>query len=73
MILIGFSLILLVVGVQSDAEMSVKKAFEDNDLKEIMDEFPEKVLKISYPSGVSVNFGNELTPTQVQGNIASVL
>ncbi|CAG9769314.1 unnamed protein product [Ceutorhynchus assimilis] len=27
---------------------------------------PAQVLKISYPSGVSVNLGNELTPTQVQ-------
>lgn len=27
---------------------------------------PEEVLKISYPSGVTVNLGNELTPTKVK-------
>lgn len=67
MILITLSLISLLVGAQSDSVMDVKKAFQENDLREIMDEFPEQLLKVTYPSGASVNFGNELTPTQVKG------
>jgi hypothetical protein len=67
MLSVSFSLILLFVGAANFHEMSVKKAFEDGGVSDILDVFPEKCLKINYPSGVSVDFGNELAPTQVKG------
>ncbi|XP_034234803.1 protein D3-like isoform X1 [Thrips palmi] len=33
---------------------------------DVVDKIPSEVAKVTYPSGASVNLGNELTPTQVK-------
>lgn len=46
--------------------MSVlQKIVSEKIVGDIIDEAPSKVLKITYPSGVTVQ-GTELTPTQVK-------
>lgn len=51
----------------SSSESNVETKFrEENIVPDILDAVPNELLKISYPSGVSVNLGNVLTPTQVQ-------
>lgn len=50
------------------ADEAVEKAFVDNeivaDLK--LAAAPKELVEITYPSGVTVNLGNELTPTEVK-------
>lgn len=46
--------------------MSILEKFSTEGIvKDVIDEAPGKVLKVSYPSGVTVE-GSELTPTQVK-------
>lgn len=51
-----------------DMTTDVETAFIDNeiltDLK--LEKAPKKLVEVNYPSGVTVNLGNELTPTQVK-------
>lgn len=50
------------------ADETVEKAFIDNeivaDLK--LAQAPKELVEITYPSGATVNLGNELTPTEVK-------
>lgn len=48
-----------------DVMSVLEKFFTDKIVADIIDEAPGKVLKVSYPSGVSAE-GVELTPTQVK-------
>lgn len=43
----------------------LEKFVTEGIVKDVIDEAPGKVLKLSYPSGVTVD-GSELTPTQVK-------
>lgn len=64
-----FALIVSCVTYQSEASAGdVETKFRDEEIvPDVLAVLPElKVLKISYPSGVSVNLGNVLTPTQVK-------
>lgn len=57
------------VAYQTEASSKdVKNKFQDEEIvPDVLDDLPQiKKLKINYPSGVSVNLGNILTPTQVQ-------
>jgi hypothetical protein len=43
------------------------KALEAHEVvPDVIDTLPPAVVNVSYPSGVSVNIGKELTPTQVK-------
>ncbi|XP_055586704.1 protein D3-like [Uranotaenia lowii] len=45
----------------------ILKVFTDNEvIPDVIDQAPTELAKISYPSGASVNGGNELTPTMVK-------
>ncbi|XP_055551534.1 protein D3-like [Wyeomyia smithii] len=47
--------------------MTVQKIFSDHEvIPDVIDAAPAELAKISYPSGVVANGGNELTPTQVK-------
>lgn len=35
-------------------------------IPDVIDTIPPAIVKVKYPSGVSVDVGNELTPTQVK-------
>ncbi|XP_026489059.2 protein D3-like [Vanessa tameamea] len=46
---------------------AVAKAFESNGVvPDVIPKAPSCLVKVKYPSGVEVNLGNELTPTQVK-------
>lgn len=48
-------------------EMSVSDLFTQHEIvPDVLDEAPKAVLKVSYPSGVTLQTGSELTPTQVK-------
>ncbi|XP_001850217.2 protein D1 [Culex quinquefasciatus] len=53
---------------ETRSEMAdVQKAFTDHEVvPDVVDAAPTELAKVSYPSGVSANGGNELTPTQVK-------
>lgn len=57
----------VVSGIQASSD-EVKTKFIDAKISpDVLESVPDlKALKISYPSGVTVNLGNVLTPTQVQ-------
>lgn len=45
----------------------VQKAFTEHEVvPDVVDAAPVELAKVTYPSGVSANGGNELTPTQVK-------
>lgn len=45
----------------------VEKAFIDNEIvPDSLSVAPKKMVNVSYPSGVTVNLGNKLTPTKVK-------
>ena len=50
------------------SESGIQHKFRDNEIiPDVLEEVPElETLKISYPSGVNVDSGNVLTPTQVK-------
>jgi hypothetical protein len=52
----------------SGASNDVQSKFSDNEIvPDVLESLPEiETLKVSYPSGVSINLGNVLTPTQVK-------
>lgn len=63
------TLVVIAVFQKSQADMTdVETKFIENeivtDLK--LAKAPQKLVEINYPSGVTVNLGNELTPTQVK-------
>lgn len=63
------TIITLCVFYRSEAsESGIQHKFRDNEIiPDVLEEVPEiETLKISYPSGVSVESGNVLTPTQVK-------
>ncbi|CAH2094032.1 unnamed protein product [Euphydryas editha] len=46
---------------------SVAKAFEEHGVvPDVVPKAPASVIKVNFPSGVEVNLGNKLTPTQVR-------
>lgn len=46
---------------------SAKQKMEENQVvPDVIPVAPKDIAKVTYPSGVSVNLGNELTPTQVK-------
>lgn len=65
-----FKAFVLIIAVFSMtyADEAVEKAFIDNeivaDLK--LKQAPKELVEITYPSGATVNLGNELTPTEVK-------
>lgn len=55
-----------IIHVRASSEVT-QKLLEEQVVPDVLDSLPElKSLKISYPSGVTVNLGNVLTPTQVK-------
>ncbi|KAJ6637829.1 Phosphatidylethanolamine-binding protein like F40A3.3, partial [Pseudolycoriella hygida] len=55
----------IINGVPS--ECSVAEKFKEFEIvPDILSVAPSKLLQITYPSGVTVNLGNELTPTEVK-------
>lgn len=65
--IICFSLVLIANTQTAQEEMSAAQVFKDGEINNIIDQLPDKLLSISYPeSGVKVDSGNELTPTQVK-------
>uniref|UniRef100_A0A1Q3FF27 Putative phosphatidylethanolamine-binding protein n=1 Tax=Culex tarsalis TaxID=7177 RepID=A0A1Q3FF27_CULTA len=61
----------LTLGLGSEetrSEMAdVQKAFTEHEVvPDVVDAAPAELAKVTYPSGVSANGGNELTPTQVK-------
>lgn len=50
------------------ADDTVEKAFIDNEIvKDLkLPQAPKELVEVTYPSGVTVNLGNELTPTEVK-------
>lgn len=65
------SLVVLIIGVSSEPQSDVQANMtrllhEMHIVPEVIQTVPTNVLKVEYPSGVSVNLGNELTPTQVK-------
>jgi hypothetical protein len=60
--------VLLCGALLCEASNEVQSKFrEDEIVPDVLEDVPElETLKISYPSGVSVNMGNVLTPTQVK-------
>ncbi|XP_037049415.1 protein D3-like [Bradysia coprophila] len=64
-VLIAISLLALVNVAPSMCSVSAKfKEFEI--IPDILNVAPSKLIEITYPSGASVNLGNELTPTEVK-------
>ncbi|XP_058467297.1 protein D3-like [Malaya genurostris] len=58
---------LLICGVVSAEMLDLQKAFAEHGVvPDVVDVTPKEIAKIAYPSGVSVQGGNELTPTQVK-------
>lgn len=57
-----------ILAALSSTMAGVKELFvSDEIVKNLgLKEAPEKLVEISYPSGVSVDLGKELTPTQVK-------
>ncbi|XP_058467298.1 protein D3-like [Malaya genurostris] len=54
---------LVCLAVSEDPSM----AFEENGIvPDVIAESPQALLQVSYPSGLKINLGNELTPTQVK-------
>ncbi|CAG9559418.1 unnamed protein product [Danaus chrysippus] len=72
--LLRFAILLLIADstmvnfrVLARAMSSVAKAFEANAVvPDVVPKAPEAEVTVKYVSGVEVNFGNELTPTQVK-------
>lgn len=47
--------------------MSLIEAFKKDELiPDLIDSIPDKILKVSYDSGIELNPGSILTPTQVK-------
>ncbi|XP_070490205.1 protein D3-like [Chironomus tepperi] len=47
--------------------MSASEAFTSNEIvPDILDDAPKELLKVSYTSGINLEIGSELTPTQVK-------
>ncbi|XP_055907095.1 protein D2-like [Eupeodes corollae] len=46
--------------------MSTSKMQESGIVPEVIDVAPDEILQVTYPSGVKVDQGNNLTPTQVK-------
>ncbi|XP_055303786.1 protein D1-like [Sitodiplosis mosellana] len=66
-IIIAFVLIAMAAFIDSYTSSEVEKAFTDNEIvPDILNASPKKIINVSYPSGVTVSLGNELTPTQVK-------
>lgn len=69
-------LVVLVLGPASAADetgslttvtTTTSEAFERNQIvPDLLESAPQDALKVTYPSGVEVSLGNELTPTQVK-------
>lgn len=53
---------------QCEASSNIQTKFQEEEIvPDVLEKLPElKTLKISYPSGVDVDLGNVLTPTQVK-------
>ena len=66
--LLLITIITLCVYRSEASECGIQHKFRDSEIiPDVLEEVPElKTLKITYPSGVSVNSGNVLTPTQVK-------
>lgn len=57
----------LVFSIEAISGADVAKAFKDNEVEpDVVSVSPMQLVEVTYPSGVSVNLGNELTPTQVK-------
>lgn len=54
--------------IEASSSKEIQNKFRDEGISpDVIDDLPElSLLKISYPSGVNVNLGNVLTPTQVK-------
>jgi len=62
-----FICIFTVVSFVNALKMDVQKLFVENQIvPDVIDNAPKGSAQVSYPSGVTVNFGDELTPTQVK-------
>lgn len=47
--------------------MSASEAFTTNEIvPDILDDGPKELLRVSYSSGLKLDIGSELTPTQVK-------
>lgn len=62
-----FALFAVLCGIQASSDDVKTKFLEAKISPDVLETVPDlKFLKISYPSGVSVDLGNLLTPTQVK-------
>lgn len=60
-------ILLLTISIKSTLSVDVAKAFKDNEVEpDVVSNSPTKLVEVTYANGVSVNLGNELTPTQVK-------
>ncbi|XP_059620801.1 protein D3-like [Phlebotomus argentipes] len=62
-----FVIFALAISVNSASKLDVASKFKDFEVvPDVLDTAPENPIEIKYPSGVEVNYGNELTPTDVK-------
>lgn len=60
-------ILFVTISIESSFSADVAKAFKDNEVKpDVVSVSPTKLVEVTYPNGLSVNLGNELTPTQVK-------
>jgi len=65
-ILVVISFLCLVNAIPSTCSVIAEKFKEFEVVPDILNVAPTKLLEVTYPSGVTVNLGNELTPTEVK-------
>lgn len=62
-----FALIVVLCAFYRAGASITQKLLDEEVVPDVVDSLPElKSLKITYPSGVTVNMGNVLTPTEVK-------